>query len=73
MATIPRSSIDDPLLILTFAALLTEAARWGVTTTGRDRDAILADLNRTSGLCYAVNGNAPVSRTAQAYVSNSAA
>ena len=66
-----NSSRDDALLLLRFSDLLTEAVRWGVSTVGKDRDTILCEMNAASGRCYSVSGQAPVSRTAQAYVANS--
>ena len=65
-----NSSRDDPLLILTFAHLLIEAARWGVTTANRDRDEILRTLNQVSGLCYTMSAQTPVSRATTAFTLN---
>jgi hypothetical protein len=58
------------LLLLTFAHLLEEAASYGVVTTGKNRDQILAELNAASGLCYICNASAPTHRSATAFVQN---
>ena len=66
-----NSSRDDPLLLLTFAALLTECAKWNVVTTNKDRDQLMRELTVASGMNYRINGSAPVSRSATKYVQNS--
>ena len=65
-----NSSRDDPLLLLTLAHLLQECAHFGISTSGRDRDTLLRELNQKTGRCYAINGSAPVSLTATAHVLN---
>ena len=65
-----NSSRDDPLLLLTLNHLLQECSHFGISTTNKDRDQLLRELNQATGRCYSVSASAPVSTRANAYVQN---